>query len=153
MSLLKTVGGLFGPVSELVDSLHTSTEEKMELKIKLTKVENQLTMKVLDNEKAALEAKASIIAKEAESKHTITATWRPITMLVLVAVVVCHMLGLMPFLYGLAGVPYVPLSEKIVAEFFLLVQIGIGGYVGSRGIEKVAKSYVEGKNKLVDKVL
>lgn len=74
---------------------------------------------------------ASIIRAEAKSEHLITATWRPITMLVLVGCVVGYWFGFTP--------PNLP--SEAVGGLLDIVKLGLGGYVVGRSAEKVAKAW------------
>ena len=60
-------------------------------------------------------------------------------------VVVFHMLGIMPLLYSLFGVAYVPLSDAVVTTFFNVVMVGIGGYYAQKGGKEMMKQHAIGK--------
>jgi hypothetical protein len=77
----------------------------------------------LQYELAQLEAKSRIIEAEAKSDHLLTAIWRPVTMLVFLGLVVCDQFGILPF--------------RLAAEAWTLLQLGLGGYVVGRSVEKV----------------
>ena len=78
---------------------------------------------VFEFESKNLEARAGIINSEAQSEHWVTATWRPITMLTFLALAVGDTFGLFA----------TPLRD----EAWTLLQLGIGGYVAGRSVEKV----------------
>ena len=129
------VSGIFKPAADLVDNVHTSEEEKFELKNVLVKLQNEVTSKQIellskqmDLEKQLLESQASIINTEAKSDSWISRSWRPITMLTFLAIIVLHSLGI------------VDLKPEFAESFMTLVQIGLGGYVVGRSAEKVAPS-------------
>ena len=82
---------------------------------------------------AELEAAARIVQAEASSEHWLTATWRPIVMLWFAGLVGAHWLGYTP-----EG-----LSEETVQSLLGIVQVGIGGYVVGRSVEKAAKAWKE----------
>ena len=81
--------------------------------------------RVFDYEKSTLEAQANIVNSEAGSEHWLTATWRPITMLTMLVLVVGDAMMWLPN----------PLSE----DAFMLLQIGLGGYLVGRSAEKIVK--------------
>jgi len=137
MSITSFVSGIFKPAAELIDNLHTSAEEKLALKASMLSVQTEFLSKALDLEKAALEAKTSIIVAEAKSGSWITRSWRPIVMLALTASVLAYWFGLTP-----EGI-----SENIVLSMFGLVKIGVGGYIASRGAEKVVPKVIEAMKK------
>ena len=119
------IAGIFKPAAELVDELHTSTEEKLKAKGHLLDVQAAAMQRVFDYEAEMLEAKSKIVHAEASSQHWLTANWRPITMLTFLTLVVGDSLG---------GLP-----NDLRDEAFLLLEIGLGGYIVGRSGEKIAK--------------
>ena len=94
------VVGIFKPAADLIDNVHTSEEEKLELRNALVKLQNEVTTKQIDLlskqtdlEKQLLEAQSSIINAESKSDSWIARSWRPITMLTFLVIIVCHSLG------------------------------------------------------------
>ena len=126
------VAGIFKPAVDLVDEMHTSQEERLNAKARLIEAEAAAVTTAIEYERGVLEAKAKIVNSEAKSEHVITATWRPITMLSLVVMIAAYWFGLIN--------PNERLSEEVIQQMFLLVQIGLGGYVASRGAEKIVKA-------------
>lgn len=84
-----------------------------------------------------LEAKAGIIKQEAASEHWLAASWRPITMLTFVGLITARWLG-----FSTEG-----LSEAEVLKLWDIVELGIGGYVVGRSVEKVAPSIADALRK------
>ena len=123
MNILGFIGEIFKPAADLIDSLHTSTEEKLTLKNKLAVIENTMTAKTIEYETKLLAAKTSIITAEATGESWMQRNWRPITMLTFLVLVVCDSFGW--------------LANPLASEAWTLLQIGLGGYVTSRGVEKV----------------
>ena len=119
------IAGIFKPAAELVDELHTSTEEKLKAKGHLLDVQAAAMQRVFDYEAEMLSAKAKIVQTEAASKHWLTANWRPITMLTFLVLVVGDSLGWLP--------------NDLRDETFLLLEIGLGGYIVGRSGEKIAR--------------
>jgi hypothetical protein len=81
-------------------------------------------------ESDAFKAQAGIVQAEAASSSWITTSWRPITMLTFVALIVCRWFGI--------GNPN--LSPGEYAELWAIVKIGLGGYVVGRSGEKIAST-------------
>lgn len=80
---------------------------------------------------AALEehkAQVSIIIAEAQGGSWLQRSWRPITMLVFLALIVGHFVGLEGPNFGMED----------SAHLFSLVELGLGGYVIGRTVEKIA---------------
>ena len=132
-TVMDFIGGIFQPATDLIDNVHTSEEEKLELRNVLVKLQNEVTTKQIellskqmDLEKQLLQAQSSIIAAESKSEAWISRSWRPITMLTFLVIIVLHSLAL------------IQLQEQFADEFMLLVQIGLGGYVVGRSAEKAA---------------
>lgn len=127
--ITQLITGIFKPAAELIDSLHTSEEERLDAKGRLLSVQAAVMDSALDYESKALEAKAQIVNSEANSEHWVTATWRPIVMLIFTGLVVARFLG-----FQAEG-----MSQTEYDQLWMLIQIGIGGYIGTRSIEKIVK--------------
>jgi len=123
MNILSFIGEIFKPAAKLIDDLHTSDEEKLTLKNKLTVIQNQMHSKIIDYETKLLSYQTSIITAEANGQSWIQRNWRPITMLTFLALVVCDSFGW--------------LANPLASEAWTLLQIGLGGYVAGRSVEKV----------------
>ena len=124
MNLLSFIGDIFAPAAKLIDDVHTSTEEKLTLKNKLAVIQNEIHSKLIEYETKLLQSKTEIITAEANGQSWIQRNWRPITMLTFLGLVVCDSFGW--------------LANPLAAEAWTLLQIGLGGYVAGRSIEKVA---------------
>ena len=124
MNLFSFIGQIFEPAAKLIDAVHTSTEEKLQLKNTLVTIQNEMHVKVLEYETKILESKTAIITAEANGQSWMQRNWRPVTMLTFLALVACDSFGW--------------LANPLASEAWTLLQIGLGGYVASRGIEKVA---------------
>lgn len=132
MSIFSTIAGLFQPAAELIDNLHTSDEEKLTLKAQLLQIETGVVNNAIELEKSALEAKASIIIAEAKSDGILARNWRPIVMLLLT-------FSILAYWFGFAGIG---IPVEIIDRMYSLVQIGVGGYIASRGAEKIVPGVV-----------
>lgn len=126
MGIIELIGGIFKPAAELVDELHTSEEERLKHKERLLEVQAIAMQTVFEYESDSLQARAAIVNSEAQSDHWIVASWRPIVMLTLTALVVVDSFGW--------------LANPLSGEAWLLLQIGLGGYVVGRSGEKIAKT-------------
>lgn len=123
MSLLSFIGEIFTPATKLIDDLHTSEEEKLEIKQKMFELQVSTYNKATEYESQLLKAKADIITAEAQGQSWIQRSWRPITMLTFLGLVVCDAFGFLPF--------------RLAGEAWTLLQIGLGGYVVGRSAEKI----------------
>jgi len=99
------------------------------------KAAQELRMAMMEYEQSAQEAARDVVVAEAKSEHWLTSAWRPITMLVFVAIVANN--------YILA--PYIALffqtdvALQIPDQMWSLLQIGLGGYVLGRSGEKISR--------------
>ena len=124
---LSDVGDLFRGVREAI------TGEKVadpNLKLELLKELHEAESKMM-------EAQAKTIVAEASSEHFLVASWRPITMLSFVAIIVNNYI-VAPYAQ-LLGIPIVILD--IPPNMWNLLTVGIGGYIASRGAEKMVKTW------------
>lgn len=142
MSWFDKITDIFTPVATLVDSVHTSDEEREQLRLGFQKLRNEaqqalldLSSKVVELESQLIAAKANIITSEANGQSWLQRNWRPITMLTFLMIVVADALGLTS----------APISDRM----WDLLEIGIGGYVIGRSVEKVASPVM---SKLADKI-
>jgi hypothetical protein len=130
LGLSDIVAGVFRPAMELIDAMHTSEEERLESKANLLNAQAAAMDKVLQYEKESLVARARIVEAEAKSEHVITATWRPLVMITMTGLAVGDALGLLP--------------NPLAPEAWLLLQVGLGGYVVGRSGEKIVKTIKRG---------
>ncbi len=124
MEIWGFLSNLIKPAVELVDELHTSEEERLKIKEVLFKAQTNMALKAMDYEAKLMEAKTSVIKAEAQGQSWIQRSWRPITMLTFLVLVVCDSFGLLAF--------------RLSGEAWTLLQIGLGGYVVGRSAEKLA---------------
>jgi hypothetical protein len=131
MNWFSLVGSIFKPAAELIDNLHTSDHEKLQIKQAMFELQIEAFNKAEEYETKLLDAKKTIITAEAQSQSWIARNWRPITMLTFLFLVVLDSLGLLPF--------------RLASEAWTLLQIGLGGYVVGRSAEKVTNVISQGK--------
>ena len=127
MDIFKTITEGLGKLFGFIDNVHTSDEEKLSLKVELLQVQAGLLDQALVLEKASLDAASAVVQAEATSDSWLTANWRPITALVFASMVVYA------FVTG----------QELPAEMWATLQIMIGGYVASRGAEKIVPGIVK----------
>ena len=120
------VKAIISPVANLIDEAHFSGEEKAAFKQKMMELESQLLFRVLDYETKLMEHQSSVIKAEANSPNILTSSWRPIVMLGFFGLIVSYWLGYTP--------PNI--TEDMLKELFMLIKIGLGGYVIGRSAEK-----------------
>jgi len=131
------VGDVFGKLIGSLDGLFTSDDERLQAKTQIMMVQTQVMGHVLDYEKSMLEAQSQIILAEAKGESWLQRMWRPITMLVFVAIVVAKWFGLTD-----SNIP-----DNLEMKLMSIIQLGIGGYIVGRSGEKIIKSIDFGKIK------
>lgn len=136
MNVLNLIGQIFKPATELIDNLHTSTEEKLQQKAVLLQLQTDFLIQGLEYEQEQLKQKAAIIMAETNSESWITRNWRPITMLTFLGLVVLDQTGQLAF--------------RLADEAWTLLQIGLGGYVVGRSVEKVTPAIMDSFKKKDD---
>ncbi len=129
MNGLQILGGLITPLFQAVDGLTTSDKERLELKNQLFAMQTQFASTVMDYEKSVMQLQASVITAEANGSSWLQRSWRPVTMLTFLVLVVCDSFGLL----------ISPLAE----EAWTLLQLGMGGYVVGRSVERTAAQVVQ----------
>ena len=116
--------------SNLLDKFFPDKDEAAKAKIKLIELQQ-------NGELVKLQTQAGIIIAESKSEHFIVSAWRPMTMLVFVFIIANNYI-LAPY----AGLLFsVDISLEIPDDMWDLLKLGIGGYVGSRGVEKSIKEW------------
>ena len=123
MGLIELIAGIFEPAVKLIDELHTSEEERLEIKQKMFAAQMQAAMKAQEYELQLLKSQSDIIKAEANGASWIQRSWRPVTMLTFLVLVVLDSFGWLP--------------SPLAKEAWTLLQIGLGGYVVGRSVEKV----------------
>ena len=134
MDLTSILSGAVKPVTDLVDKLHTSEEEKAKINKSIFEMKNNLMQQLI-------KSKGEIIKAEAESEHFLTSTWRPITALVFVAIIANNYI-IAPYMEAFMGTKII---LKIPPQMWDLLKIMIGGYVVGRSAEKGARVWNKGK--------
>ncbi len=117
------LSGLVSPLTNLIDELHTSEDERLQVKASIFEMQTQLADKVMEYETKLMQAQAQVITAEAQGASWLQRNWRPITMLTFLILVVADAFGLTAF--------------RLADEAWTLLQIGLGGYVVGRSAEKI----------------
>ena len=125
MNILSKVGDILGGAFGLVDDLHTSDEEKLQLKAALLQIQTGVVSEVIQAQSKMAEMQSNIIVAEAKSQHALTSMWRPITMLTFLGMIVLAQLGL---------------TGPVPEPMWPLLKLGLGGYVIGRSFEKTVPS-------------
>jgi len=125
MGLIGKIGTILNSAFGLVDDLHTSDEEKLELKSGLLQIQTGVIAQVIQAQSKMAELQTSVILAEANSSNWLTTSWRPITMLTFLVLIVLSQVGV---------------TAPVPAEMWPLLKLGLGGYVIGRSFEKTVPS-------------
>ena len=124
LSLLALLGRIFDPLAALLDKAATSTRAREVARVKLAAVKADAFSAALAFEEDRLATAARLVAAEAGGQSWLQRNWRPLTMLCFLFLVMADSFGLLAF--------------RLSAEAWGLLQIGLGGYVVGRSVEKIA---------------
>ncbi|MFK0573915.1 3TM-type holin [Endozoicomonas sp.] len=113
-------------VGKVIDKLFPDADSANQAKTRLAEM-------LVSGELEELTQQAGVIKAEVQGDSWLQRCWRPLVMLVFTALVVCRWMGW--------TAP--DLSEEVELKLFTIIQLGIGGYIASRGIGKVAKTWRE----------
>ena len=124
LALVDQLVRLFTPINRIIDEVHTSEEERAVRRAEAAKLQNEALALALALERERLAAQAGLVAAEAGGASWLQRNWRPITMLSFLGLVIADAFGLLAF--------------RLADQAWLLLQIGLGGYVVGRSVEKIS---------------
>jgi len=129
----------FDPVSaavdvggKLIDRLWPDPAQRDQAKLKLMELQQSGALAQLAAETELSKGAADIIKTEAAGGF-LASSWRPITMLIFVGLIVARWFGL--------AAPN--LQEAEYLKLWDIVQLGLGGYVIGRSVEKIMPSIAD----------
>mgnify|MGYP003328209271 CR=1 FL=1 len=114
-------------IGSVLDRVLPDEKANAEAKQRITEMAFKGEMQQLENDMQITLAKAGIIKAEAASQHWLAANWRPLLMLTFGGLIVARWFGWAA--PNLAPEEYIALWD--------IVELGIGGYVIGRSVEKV----------------
>ena len=119
MSLLS----LIPVIGDVLDKVIPDPAAQADAKVKLMELAQK-------GEFAEMNARADIIKAEASSESWLAQSWRPILMLTFGALIVARWMG-----FAAPGI-----SEDEILKLWSIVELGLGGYVVGRTVEKIVPS-------------
>jgi hypothetical protein len=131
------VSAAFDVGGKLIDRLWPDPAQRDAAKLKLMELQQNGALAQLAAETDLQKAAADIVKTEAASNNFLTASWRPITMLVFVVLITARWFGW--------AAPN--LQEAEYLKLWDIVQLGLGGYVIGRSVEKVVPSIADALKK------
>ncbi len=132
--ITKALSAITGPLFSVIDKAVTDKDEANRLK---SEIQSQL----IESQDSLLKAQMQIILAEAQGESWAQRNWRPVLMLVIVAIIGNNYL-IAPYLGAMFGVGLtLPLPERL----WDLMTLGVGGYVAGRSVDKGIKTWQQGK--------
>lgn len=131
------VGEILGILGKVAGSVADRIFPDPEHELKRIELQQALQAAVLERTSEIERAAAEVVKAEAQGESWLQRTWRPVTMLVFVALIVARWLGW--------SAPN--LGEAEVMKLWDIVEIGLGGYVIGRSAEKILPGIVESLKK------
>lgn len=126
---------ILGGVGKVIDNFFPSGEDKAKVELLKAQIVNEMNSAI----QKQIDSQVSVIVAEAQSSSWLTNSWRPITMLSFVAIVVNNFI-LYPYLSIFwHGAPLLPIPTNL----WDLLNLGLGGYVVGRSAEKIAESFAK----------
>lgn len=128
------ISGIFKPAADLIDNVHTSKEEKMELQAKFKEIELSLITKLSSLVEKLIDAQKEVLITEMKGSW-MQKNWRPMLMMMIMAIIGNNYI-VVPYLDAMFDWSVVLTLPK---ELWTLLTVGVGGYVGGRSVEKLFK--------------
>jgi len=120
------IGLLSSIAAPLLSGLFSAVDQVVEDKDQAALLKNNLQTLVLQGQMKEVEAAMKIVISEAQGGSWIQRSWRPLTMLTFVALIVARWLG-----FTTPGI-----TTEVELALFEIIKIGLGGYVVGRSVEK-----------------
>lgn len=121
---------ILGPV---ISGLFSVIDKAVEDKDQAAQIKARLQEMVLTGQMREIEEAAANIRAEAMGDSWLQRSWRPLTMLIFVSLIVAKWLG-----FTAPGV-----TEAVELALFEIIKIGLGGYVVGRSVEKGIRVWKE----------
>ena len=131
------VGEILGILGKVAGGVADRIFPDPEQELKRIELQQALQAAVLERTSEIERAAAEVVKAEAKGQSWLQRTWRPITMLVFVGLIVARWLGW--------SAPN--LGEAEVLKLWDIVEIGLGGYVIGRSAEKILPTVVKSLGK------
>jgi hypothetical protein len=131
LAIKDIIEGALKPISDIIDELHTSREEKDAAKIQLAIAQGTL-------DAGFTNAQKDIIISEATGHSWLQQSWRPITMLTFVFIIAWnYVIGpIGTWGAGIFGGPAFPVLD-LPTGLWATINVGLGGYITARTVEKI----------------
>jgi len=134
--VVDAIAGIFKPISDVIDHVLPSGDAKVALQGQVIAGQIAAGAAFMNYEQKLLDGRVQIITAEAQGNSWLQRNWRPISMLTFLTLTVADALNWLP--------------NRLAPQAWTLLQIGLGGYVIGRSVEKIAppiaRAYIARKN-------
>jgi len=127
------LGQLVSPITSLISEGIEDKDKKNEIELKVKQLISDASGRADDYAKGLMEQRASVIMAEANGHSWLQRNWRPLMMLWFAI-----LLGMYWFGFAPDG-----LTQMDKDNLFSLLKLGIGGYLASRGVEKIVPTIAD----------
>lgn len=132
---------LMPALSTLIDRFFPDKEKQDEAKLEMMRILNQAAAQEAEAQARQMEAQSSVIVAEAQSQSYAARNWRPHLMYCLMATYPVNWI-LFPVLRALGlDIPALP----IPSEYWTVLSIGLGGYIGNDMVKNYAQAKFDDK--------
>lgn len=141
MPFLDAIQAIFKPISDVIDHLTVSGDQKAALQQAALNAQVQAATQAASYEQSLLDNQTKLIAAEATGNSWLQRNWRPISALFLLGLVGAYWFGF--------SSPH--LTQSTVDDCFSLVKLCLGGYIAGRSVEKVVPHVAEAAKAIFQK--
>ena len=127
MSILGLIGAIAEPILKPIFGI---IDKAVPDKAEAARLKADIQTGMMDLQRQTLDASRDIIVAETQGGSWLQRNWRPMTMMIFVALIVSWWLGFTPD----------RATPELMDSLFDLIKIGMGGYVLGRSGEKIAKA-------------
>lgn len=131
------VGEILGILGKIAGGVADRIFPDPEQELKRIELQQALQAAVLERTSEIERAAAEVVKAEAQGQSWLQRTWRPVTMLVFVALIVARWLGW--------SAPNIGEAEAL--KLWNIIEIGLGGYVIGRSAEKILPGVLQSMKK------
>lgn len=132
-SFLNPLSGAITAISGLLERYIPSAEDKAKVTQALLQIQTDAMLKMAEFQQQLFSTQASVVTAEVNSDSWAAKNWRPILMLSFTYIIV-HNYVLLPVFH------LTPVT--IPDRMWDLLELGIGGYIGARTIEKAVPAAI-----------
>jgi len=139
LSAIPVIGKVIEKGLDVVDQFVADKDQANKLK---HEIKEQIEAQSHETDLAEIRAQAGIVKGEVKGESWLQRNWRPLLMLIVIIIIANNYI-IVPYLSAFTdSVTVLELPKGLWA----LLNIGVGGYVGGRSVEKVLKDRAKSKS-------